>query len=185
VQQHKPILLVTLVPLYLDTAAYFFSPPDSLRRRRRRPRLSSDERGLQRVRGPPPRLHRAARLAGLPLRNGPPDAGLLQDALHGFYPDLVPRMELGDADGGGGSARGAWRGFPLRGRRRRRGGRDAAGPARGDPVPGVPGRGGRAARRHAPRPSAGLMARPARSCDARMDCMHRSGTSLHLAFHDG
>ena len=42
-----------------------------------------------------------------------------------------------------------------------------------------------AARRHAPRPSAGLMARPARSCDARMDCMHRSGTSLLLAFHDG
>jgi len=32
------------------------------------------------------------------LRSGPPDAGLLQDALHGFYPGLVPRMELGGAD---------------------------------------------------------------------------------------
>ena len=43
-------------------------------------------------------VHRAARLAGLPLRSGPPDVGLLQDALHGFYPGLVPRMELGGAD---------------------------------------------------------------------------------------
>ncbi|RLN08877.1 ethylene-responsive transcription factor 3-like [Panicum miliaceum] len=35
---------------------------------------------------------------GRVLRSGPPDAGLLQDALHGFYPGMLPRMELGGAD---------------------------------------------------------------------------------------
>jgi hypothetical protein len=28
---------------------------------------------------------------GRALRSGPPDAGLLQDALHGFYPNMLPR----------------------------------------------------------------------------------------------
>ncbi|PUZ76359.1 hypothetical protein GQ55_1G284000 [Panicum hallii var. hallii] len=35
---------------------------------------------------------------GRVLRSGPPDAGLLQDALHGFYPGMLPRMELRGAD---------------------------------------------------------------------------------------
>ncbi|CAD6243841.1 unnamed protein product [Miscanthus lutarioriparius] len=121
------------------------------------------------------------------LRSDPADAGLLQDALHDFYPLTA-------------SARRRWQARPVRGRRRRRQGSsscvgagkaggvrlsqsfrgrrwerrvpdDAAGPARGrDPLPGVPGGRGRAVRHpHAPRPQGLMAAAPALCVRACMD----------------